>query len=172
MINRKICLLGAFSVGKTSLVRRFVHEVFDDRYTTTLGTKIETIVVELDSGPVKLVIWDMEGAENADDEADLVTSRMKAYLQGLNGVMLVADGTRAATLETAHRLHQWIKGASPGTPAVLLLNKADLKTQWQMSPQGLEELSESLKCFSTSALSGTNVDKAFLHLAQVLSESK
>lgn len=172
MINRKICLLGAFSVGKTSLVRRFVHEVFDDRYTTTLGTKIETVVVQLDSGPVKLVIWDMEGAENAGGETELVTSRMKAYLQGLNGVILVADGTRAATLETAHHLHQWIKTESPGTPAVLLLNKADLKTQWQESPQGLERLSESLKCFSTSALSGTNVDKAFLHLAQVLSESK
>ena len=104
MIRYKICLMGAFSVGKSSLVRRFVHEVFDDRYITTLGVKIETKQVQLDSGPVKMVVWDMEGADGADQDADLVSSRMKAYLQGVNGVMLVADGTRSATVDTAQRL--------------------------------------------------------------------
>ena len=58
MISRKICLLGAFAVGKTSLVRRYVHEVFDERYTTTLGVRIDTKTVDLVSGSVKLIIWD------------------------------------------------------------------------------------------------------------------
>ena len=63
MITRKVCLLGAFAVGKTSLMRRFVHGVFDERYLTTLGVKIDTKTVELDGKAVKLVIWDIEGAE-------------------------------------------------------------------------------------------------------------
>ena len=40
MIQKKICLLGAFSVGKTSLIRRFVEDRFEDKYLSTIGTKI------------------------------------------------------------------------------------------------------------------------------------
>lgn len=172
MTSYKICLMGAFSVGKSSLVRRFVHEVFDDRYTTTLGVKIETRIVELSTGPVKLVIWDMEGVDGADQEPDLVTSRMKAYLKGVNGVMLVADGTRAVTVETAQRLNDWIKAEQPGVPVFMLLNKGDLRDQWQLSPKEIEALSESSHCFTTSALSGVNVARTFSHLAQDLSEKE
>lgn len=172
MISRKICLLGAFSVGKSSLVRRFVHEVFDERYTTTLGVKIETMLVELDSGPIKLVIWDMEGAENVSNEVDLVTSRMSAYLKGANGLMLVADGTRAITVQTARHLHDWMKRNYPETPTVLLLNKADLQDQWQLSSQDMGELPKSLQCFTTSALSGENVESTFRYLAQKLNETE
>ena len=82
MISRKVCLLGAFAVGKTSLVRRFVHEVFDERYQTTLGVRIDTKVVPIQGGDVKFIIWDLEGADPADGGAELVNSRMLAYLQG------------------------------------------------------------------------------------------
>jgi len=172
MNSFKICLMGAFSVGKTSLVRRFVHEVFDQRYTTTLGVKIETREVELDSGPVKLVIWDMEGADNGDREAELVSSRMKAYLKGVNSVMLVADGTRAVTVRTAWRLQEWLHREWPGIPVVMLLNKSDLQDKWQPGLQQKEESSKSLLCFTTSALSGENVEDTFRHLARQLSEKQ
>lgn len=172
MISRKVCLLGAFSVGKTSLLRRFVHEVFDDRYTTTLGVKIETKLVELESGPVKLVVWDMEGAVGEDEHSELVTSRMQAYLKGAHGVLLVADGTRKNTFEIAQRLNNWMQTASPGTPAALLLNKSDLVDQWCVSDSEMEALPATLQCFTTSALSGENVESTFEHLAKVLSDSK
>ena len=162
--------MGAYSVGKTSLVRRFVHEAFDERYTTTLGVKIETKTVELDNGPVKLVIWDMEGADNDGDEAALVTSRMKSYLKSVNGVILVADITRAVTVQTARRLYDWLNRERPGIPGVLLLNKSDLQSQSQAGIQEAGGISDSLQCFTTSALSGENVELTFRHLAQVLSE--
>ena len=172
MINRKICLLGAFSVGKSSLLRRFVHEVFDDRYTTTLGVKIETKMVELEGGPTKLVIWDMEGADPGNSETELVTPRMKAYLQGVHGVLIVADGTRPVTVQTAEKLANWLENEYPGASVALLLNKADLVDQWQVSSQQMEQLSTSLHCFTSSALSGDNVESTFTYLAKVLSEEE
>lgn len=172
MITRKVCLLGAFSVGKTSLMRRFVHEVFDDRYMTTLGVKIETKTIELEDETVKLVIWDMEGADPAEQGSDLVTPRMKAYLQGVNGVLIIADGTRPVTVDIAGELAEWVGTEYPHVPSALLLNKADLVEEWKVSQQQFDELSKSLQCFTTSALSGENVESTFSCLARVLSNNE
>jgi small GTP-binding protein len=168
VITRKLCLLGAFSVGKTSLLRRFVHGVFDERYITTLGVKIDTKTVEVAGKAVKLVIWDIEGADPADREPDLINPRMRAYLQGADGVLLVADGTRAGTLEVARELLDSFRSGYPPVPAVLLLNKSDLADQWQVDTAqvaGLEGLAQS---FTTSALSGENVEATFGYLAERL----
>lgn len=170
MISRKICLLGAFSVGKSSLMRRFVHEVFDDRYVTTLGVKIETKVVSTGDSEVKMIVWDMEGADPGEQEGELVTSRMRAYLQGVHGVLLIADGTRSLTVEVAGQLRDWMRSEYPDVPLTLLLNKCDLVDEWQVSDEKMTELSESLHCFTTSALSGENVESTFEYLAQVLSK--
>ena len=62
-------MLGEFGVGKTSLVRRFVHSIFSDRYMTTVGLKIDTREIEMEKGEnVKLIIWDIAGT---DDIAEL-----------------------------------------------------------------------------------------------------
>jgi small GTP-binding protein len=172
MISRKICLLGAFSVGKSSLLRRFVHEVYDDRYVTTLGVKIETKVVDLEDETVKLIVWDMEGADPAAGETELVTSRMRAYLQGVNGVLIIADGTRLLTIDTALQLVNWLNNEFPGVPSAMLLNKCDLVDEWLVDEKKMTELSESLHCFTTSALSGDNVDSTFEYLARMLNNTR
>lgn len=168
MINRKICLLGAFAVGKTSLARRFVHGVFDERYLTTLGVKIDTKTIDLPAGQVKLVVWDIEGSDPADEAVNSVGSRMEAYLQGTDGVMLVADGTRPATVEAAQDILQWLIEGYPGIPVMLLLNKADLVDEWQADPAQMEVLPGLTQCFTTSALSGENVEDTFVLLAEKL----
>ena len=170
MISRKICLLGAFSVGKSSLMRRFVHEVFDDRYVTTLGVKIETKLISTDDTEVKMIVWDMEGADPGEKERELVTSRMRAYLQGVHGVLLIADGTRPLTVEVAGQLRDWMESEHPDVPLTLLLNKCDLVDEWQVSDDDMADLSESLHCFTTSALSGENVERTFEYLAKVLTK--
>ena len=170
MINRKICLLGAFSVGKTSLVRRFVHNAFDERYITTLGLKIDTKLVEVNGDSVKMVMWDMEGEEPAGKGSELLTSQKKAYLHGVNGLLIVADGTRSITVDIGVQLLEWCEKEYPGVPAVMLINKSDLVDQWQLSGQKLEELSNSSHCFTTSSLSGENVESTFTYLAQTLVE--
>lgn len=170
MIKRKICLLGAFAVGKTSLMRRFVHGVFDERYLTTLGVKIDTKTVDLEHETVKLVIWDIEGADPADHELLLVNSRMRAYLQGTDGALLVADGTRPSTIDIAREVYEWFTGEYPGVPVALLLNKSDLVDQWQVEKGCLEGFSGILQCFTTSALSGENVERTFFYLAEALNK--
>lgn len=171
MITRKICLLGAFAVGKTSLVRRFIEGVFDERYITTLGVKIDTKVVATTTGEVKLIVWDIEGADPADPSSGLVSKRMETYLQGAQGILLVADGTRPGTLEVARDLHQWFTQRHPGAPVVLLLNKSDLTEQWQVTEEALTSLESGLERFTTSALTGDNVERAFGMLAASLSEA-
>ncbi len=170
MITRKVCLLGAFAVGKTSLVRRFVEGVFDERYLTTLGVKIDTKTVQPGSEPVKMIVWDVEGADPADRDSNLVNTRMRAYLQGADGILLVADGTRLQTLEVASQLRSWLEQKQPGIPSVLLLNKHDLASDWKVSDTQLSSLAESLQTFTTSALSGENVERSFEYLADMMSQ--
>ena len=87
MISKKICMIGAFSVGKSALVERFVHSVFSDRYLSTVGVKISKKSICLDGVDLTMVLWDMEGK---DDFADVHMS----YLRGAMGFFAVADGTR------------------------------------------------------------------------------
>jgi GTPase SAR1 family protein len=149
-------------------MRRFVHGVFDERYITTLGVKIDTKTVEVDSEAVKLVLWDIEGADPADQEIQLVNSRIESYLQGTDGVLLVADGTRPSTIEVARSIHEWFVVEHPGVPVALLLNKSDLTEQWQVDKRCLEGFDGLSQCFTTSALSGENVERTFFYLAEAL----
>ncbi len=169
MITRKLCLLGAFAAGKTSLVRRFIEGVFDERYITTLGVKIDTKLVETTQGAVKLIVWDIEGADPVDQTSELVTPRMETYLQGAHGILLVADGTRPQTLEVARGLHEWALHNAPRAAAVLLVNKSDLTEEWRVEEGALETWAPGLECFITSALTGDNVERAFSLLAGQMS---
>jgi GTPase SAR1 family protein len=94
MIQKKICMLGSFAVGKTSLIRRFVESIYSEAYHTTVGVKIDKRVVRHNDSDVTLVLWDLYG----EDEFQ----KMRwPYLRGAAGYLLVADGTRRNTLEKA-----------------------------------------------------------------------
>jgi small GTP-binding protein len=158
-------MVGAFGVGKTSLVRRFVHQQFDERYHTTLGVKIDTRVVDTTDEPVKLVLWDMEGADPLEtDERPL--ARIRSYMRGAHGLILVVDCTRPATVKTALGLHSSFCEEYRPVPTVLLVNKVDLTEEWQLDEFVLPD---SLSIFKTSALNGQNVETAFLTLGEALS---
>ena len=157
-------MVGAFGVGKTSLVRRFVHQQFDERYQSTLGVKIDTRVVETGNGPIKMVLWDMEGADpSSADERPL--ARIRSYIRGAHGLILVADGTRPATVETALGLYHDFCREYHDVPAILLANKADLEAQWRFDESVLPDF---LNMFRTSALSGQNIEDAFTALGEAL----
>ena len=92
MISKKICMVGDFSVGKTSLIRRFVDRQFSDKYLSTVGVKISRKAVELEGGEgdkktIQLLIWDIEGQTKFKAIAP-------SYLQGSKGVIIVADVSR------------------------------------------------------------------------------
>lgn len=157
MIQKKICLLGAFGVGKTSLVSQFVHSLFSDKYLTTLGVKIEKTSVDLGSQQVDLILWDMHGE---DDFQDVNVS----YLRGAAGYLLVVDGTRRATVQTAISLHEVAERAVGPVPFRLLLNKADLVNDWEIDENTLASLGWPV--LRTSAKTGAGVEQAFEDLAR------
>jgi small GTP-binding protein len=161
VIQKKICLLGGFAVGKTSLVSRFVHSMFSDKYLTTVGVKIEQKTVDVDDRHVDLVIWDIYGE---DDFQKLRTS----YLRGASGYLLVADGTRRTTLETALGLQATAEQSIGRVPFILVVNKADL-IDWEISDALLDRYSRlGWSILRTSAKTGDHVETAFAHLARAM----
>ena len=159
MIQKKVCMLGGFAVGKTSLVARFVTSIFSDKYLTTVGVKIEKKSVQVANQQLDLVLWDIYG----DDEFQRV--RM-SYLRGASGYLLVVDPTRKATLETAIALHDSAEKTIGRVPFILVLNKADLIDQWEIDEHALDDRKWTI--IRTSAKTGTGVEEAFLVLARAM----
>ncbi len=118
MIQKKICMLGTYAVGKTSLVRRFVESIYSDNYLTTVGVKIDKKMVQVQAQQVMLMLWDIQGEESA-------AALQRSYLRGTAGYLLVADGTRNDTLYTALSIQSETQETVGAAPFLLLLNKAD-----------------------------------------------
>jgi len=162
MIQQKVCLIGGFAVGKTSLVSRFVHSIFSDKYHTTVGVKIDKKPVDLGERQVELVLWDIYGQ---DDYQALRVS----YLRGAAGYLLVVDGTRPATLDTATDLCEQVRRAIGPVPFVLVLNKSDLASEWSLEEAAVLKLASADAVVRTSAKTGRGVEDAFARLARAMS---
>jgi small GTP-binding protein len=160
MQQKKICMLGAFAVGKTSLVRRYVDSIFSDTYLTTVGVKIDKRVVRVGDETLNLILWDIAG------EDDVSSVRMN-YLRGASGYFLVVDGTRAATLEVARSIHQRAEREIGSVPFIALVNKLDIRNEWTVAQESLAELEDAgWSVALTSARTGEGVEEAFQTLAE------
>jgi len=157
MIQKKICMLGAYGVGKTSLVRRFVESMFDERYHTTVGVKIDKKLLEINGTSVMLMLWDLAG----EDEVEQVRL---SHLRGAAGYILVVDGCRQSTLARALALKERVAGAFGNLPSVLAVNKADLRDQWEVDAAD-PLIGDPADVFVTSAKTGVSVQHVFETLA-------
>lgn len=159
MRTAKVCIIGDFAVGKTSTVARFVKNEYSDKYLTTVGVKIDSKEVETGQGPLKLIIWDVAGTDRLSDIEF-------AYLRGSAGIILVADGTRAATVESAIRLNADLIAQYGELPFVAILNKSDLSDQWEVTHDAAETSRASgVDWIPCSAKTGDNVGDAIQALA-------
>jgi small GTP-binding protein len=162
MLHKKVCMLGSFAVGKTSLILRFVESIFSDRYLTTVGVKIDKKAVTVDGQDVTLVLWDLYG------EDEFQKMRM-SYLRGASGYLLVADGTRPASVDKAVAIQQEAEKIFGTTPFVIALNKCDLTEDWEITPEREAELAGcASKVVRTSAKTGEGVECAFQSLVKAM----
>jgi small GTP-binding protein len=165
LIQKKICLLGASSVGKTSLVKKFVEGIFSEKYLTTIGVKIDKKTLLVGNEQIQFMLWDMEGN-------DTYNAFQERYLRGAAAYIIVVDQTRATSLHEGLDIHTLARQVT-NCPAILTINKSDLPATWNMddsenkSYQNLFDLQ-----FSTSAKTGSNVEEMFLALAKLLLRSQ
>ena len=163
VIQRKICLLGSFAVGKTSLIRRFVEGRFDDKYLSTIGVKISRKTLDRDTYQLKLLVWDLAGDGNPSRISD-------NYLRGAVGAIVVCDLTRPETLPALDLYSQKLRALNPQAALLFVGNKVDLTDECVI---GYEELAAranrwQIPCLLTSAKTGQNVEAAFMRLAEQL----
>jgi small GTP-binding protein len=162
MLQKKICMLGSFSVGKTSLVRRFVESIFSDAYQTSIGVKIEKKVVRVGNEDVTLVLWDIHGE-------DVYQKIRLSYLRGMSGYLLVVDGTRRQTLDDALALNERVIQEAGKVPAVLVFNKNDLVEKWEIDSARESELTVAgWNIIRTSAKTGDAVEEVFSKLTAAM----
>ncbi|MBD2494187.1 Rab family GTPase [Nostoc sp. FACHB-280] len=159
MLQKKICMVGAFATGKTSLIARFIYSIFSERYYTTVGVKIDKKTLNLQGNDVNLILWDLYG----EDEFQKV--RM-SYLRGSSGYILVVDGTRRNTLDKAFELQTKVEETVGKVPFILVFNKWDMAEEWEIEPQELDSiLSKGWNVIKTSAKTGQGVEEVFQTLA-------
>lgn len=159
--QKKVCLIGDFAVGKTSLIRRFVEGIFDEKYLTTVGVVVSRKSLIVGDYSIKLLIWDLAGGRDF---------AQPGYLAGVAGAFLVCDLTRASTLVVLRSYAQQIRDVNSQAAVVLLGNKADLTNEIAVTDEQLQATSTEINAPSllTSAKSGENVDAAFLLMARRL----
>jgi small GTP-binding protein len=173
-LKSKVCLVGEKAVGKTSLIRRYVLNMFDDQYITTIGAKVSKkearvflperdLLVDVD-----MTIWDIMG------EKGFRELLKDAYFYGANGILAVADLTRRKSLDD---LDDWIDGVEQvvgKVPILIAVNKSDLVSSAQYGEKDVEQVARAFDCgyLLTSAKSGHNVEEAFRRLSQLVTESQ
>jgi small GTP-binding protein len=170
----KICMVGQQAVGKTSLIKRLAYDYYEDKYVTTIGTKItkKDMLVNYpgtqDEKTVCLLLWDIMG------QIDFREILQETYFFGANGLIAVCDVTKPDTLK---ELPGWISMAQRQTkniPLVVLGNKCDLTDEACLDLDEVGEFAsyyENAEAFITSARTGENVEAAFTKLSEFILES-
>lgn len=169
-LQKKICLLGDFAVGKTSLVRRFVEGRFDEKYLSTIGVKVDRKVLylpspHLEEGQVELtfMLWDLAGGPE-------FSPVVPSYYRGSAGAILVCDLTRSETLVALEHYAQDFLEVNPAARLVMAANKVDLVEECSPSDQSLNELAlaNRFPLFITSAKTGELVEEMFQQLGTLI----
>ncbi len=179
-VKGKICLLGDLAVGKTSLIRRYVLDTFDDKYITTIGTKVtkKRLDIELPEQQkevdLTLLIWDIMG--QYQERLSSTISQFDRYIPQQNyfynskGAIIVCDLTRKSTLDS---INVWISSLFEVTgevPVIIIGNKNDLKEKHEVKKEEVSSIANKYKALSflTSAKTGYNVEKMFYNIGEKL----
>ncbi len=149
----KIILVGPVGVGKSSLIRRFVFQMFSDLYLSTIGVRVDKKTIEVEGKQVHLLIWDLAG-EIVNDKA------YSNYLKGTDGIIGVFDLNRPQSYIDLQNILIAIQKEFPGLKSLVVGNKKDLIDE----STDLRDLYDY--DYLSSAKSGENVELIFEKLAE------
>ena len=174
VLKTKICLVGDNGVGKTSLIRRYVLDMFDDRNIPTLGTKVSKKEVEVSfpkenvTAHVDMLIWDIMGQHGFQELLK------EAYFYGARGILAVVDITRRSTLDGLDDWIACVEDVAGHLPLLIAVNKTDLAGKAEFGLPEITERCNALGCgyFWTSAKTGENVEASFQRLATIVAEQQ
>ena len=167
-LQYKLLFLGDTSVGKTSLLIRYIDNKFDEESLATLGVDVRYKFVTLENKKIRVDIWDTAGQERFKN----IT---KNYFRGAHGIILVYDITKKATFDV---LKTWLIAAQnsvpPETEMIVVGNKIDLKDKREVDFEYLKEfgLKHKIDVFETSAKTGEGVEEIFTCLINKLFMNK
>ena len=163
----KLLLVGEPEVGKTSLIKRYVDNFFEEGYQITLGVDFlsKTVTLDGDDGDQELIyqIWDVAGQSG-------FTNFRHLYLKKAHGVFLVFDLSRIE--ETYNKLKRWrddVQEQSPTAKIIVIGNKDDLSGG--KLPNTKEKILEDLNAqefITTSAKTGSKVEDAFITMGKLI----
>lgn len=160
--SNKLILNGDYQVGKTSLIRRFVENKFEKDYISTIGVQLSKKTILLsEKTKMNFIIWDVGGQEKFD------INRVRFY-NGANAALIVIDRTRPNNIKSIEKWYKDIqKSISRTIPIVIVGNKSDLADEIVISEEEIKEVAKQFgfHYILTSALTGENVNDAFLYIA-------
>lgn len=169
-VKLKVCLAGEAAVGKTSVIRRFVEDAFDDRHIVTMGAKVTKKEIHAKmpgSGEdirTVLTIWDIVGHAGFKDFIK------GSYFRGCQGILAVCDVTRPSTLTRLEGWRDAIWSTAGKIPIHILANKTDLEAETRLWEGEIEDFSADwgTSYRLTSAKTGVGVEEAFGELADLM----
>jgi len=171
----KILVIGELGTGKTSIIKRYVHQFFSQHYRATIGVDFALKVLNWDANTVvRLQLWDIAGQERYGNMT-------RVYYKEAVGCFIVFDVTRVSTFEAVakwkHDLDSKVQLAdgSP-VPCVLLANKCDMAKEGLVNnPQQMDDYCRDrgfVGWYETSAKENINVDEAAKCLVNYILEKE
>lgn len=162
----KILLIGDTSVGKTSLLMKYTENKFSDSHITTIGVECADKKIIIKGKNVTLQIWDTSGQER-------YKAITKNFYQNANGIIFVFDITNEKSFEN---LKDWLDDSNQYAKVfkkIIVGNKIDLEDNRVINKERMERFEiQDIKCFEASAKNGTNVDKIFQEMGELILADK
>ena len=166
--NLKILLIGDSSVGKTSILLKYIDDKFSDNYISTIGIEYKIKTLTINGKKVLLRIWDTSGQER-------YRSITQNFYRNANGILFIFDITNK---ESFDNIKNWLIDSDSceddSVTKILVGNKIDINEDRKVDDDQIKKYADKkgMKYFVTSAKEGTNIDLIFRKLAELILTNK